>query len=401
MGGVSVVEIVTLNIGLATCSIRIGSIGILCSANSESPIGGVLTAYGGAVLYQALSMCLCGMMTNAVTPFSNPAILIFDAFATLAVWLVSCELSSQKIESSYQEKLKRPSLQLLRRRRENLPMSGFDNLMGFIEGRPSELPEDDPILWREQHLAWAQIRNNSMTIVGILLGEILIIWLLLFDSNFSRSLPVVALYFCVAAVFVICFRAVNVFASEFSQQTLDVLLTTPIDTATILKHKFFETRKFIRWFMLPLCTMLLHEIITIRTDPQGIVGVDAKNLGECWQSFALATATFLFVYPRLLMWLSLWAYFQLRNTVAAAIAILTLMWSSILLPEVFAHKWDSPIWLSPSTVFDTLFESGYRHALLSEQLIHFLAFTGLWLIISTVCKSRMDRLLGRLSVEKS
>jgi hypothetical protein len=110
--------------------------------------------------------------------------------------------------------------------------------------------------------------------------------------------------------------------SEHANQTLDILLTTPLGAAEILREKVRALRKSWLLFALPLGVVLAlegwSEYQYVRADTLW------RDLGRYW----ICDALVLLVYPPLVIWTALFFALWLRARSRAIVATLSLfaMW---------------------------------------------------------------------------
>ena len=181
----------------------------------------------------------------------------------------------------------------------------------------------------------------------------------------------------------ICIKACSVIQTERSHETLNLLLTLPITGRDLIHQKLFEVRKTINLFSVLLVTCVAFEAYWRweRADFSGTM------------EFLLAAIFALVVYPRLVMWLSLWLGTLIRQYVVAILLTLAVCAAVSFSPVIFAGDIS---YITSPPVFVRGFYSPRTQEPSWAITCHIILFTSAWLVLSQVYLRRVDRLMDRL-----
>ena len=166
-----------------------------------------------------------------------------------------------------------------------------------------DLPSDDPVSWRESGRSVFGRRGRffrstiflcagTLTLVVFLLG---LHPLTQGPDRLQRLANLVA--FC--GFFMMVVRSINALLDEQSNQTLDILLTTPMGAHEVLRGKAKAVSRY--W-------LLFGSMLAIIFVAQGWSEFEARRSGHFWQPLAQFWSTQLLaviVYPPLVIWTSL------------------------------------------------------------------------------------------------
>ena len=192
----------------------------------------------------------------------------------------------------------------------------------------SGLPEDDPIAWREQHRSGL---GQPHHLVRILLAMAIPIGFVCFltalDTRFQASqdeeISFVFGMVAIVVVLILCVHSANAFVSERVQQSLDVLLTTPMSAARIVAQKARALRRFTWVLAVPLLmitgTELWLEWDALRAWP---AHYPVPNDGRA--AYAACVLLTVLIYLPLFSWLSLWIGLRARTrfkAIATAVGV--------------------------------------------------------------------------------
>ncbi len=198
--------------------------------------------------------------------------------------------------------------------------------------RDRALPEDDPIAWREltrttlgrpHHLARLLVALEIPTVA-------LCIWAAFVDSgrnNGTLSLLVGALG--MLAVLVLSALSANAFVSERVNQTLEVLMTTPLEARDMVQQKARMLMRFMWVVAIPMLTVFAVEWGTERANSWRSYD-DPRN----HVLYLLCSVLTVVVYLPLVLWLSLWIGLKMRTRFRAIITALSVIVTWCVVPLV-------------------------------------------------------------------
>ena len=238
----------------------------------------------------------------------------------------------------------------------------------------TNLPQDDPIAWRESGRSLLGRRGRFLQSTLIAAGLALALSLFLLGlyprTAGPERLHHLSIVLGVTTVLVLTVRSVGALLSEHANQTLDILLTTPLGAAEILREKARALGRYWLLFALPLGVVFAlegwSEYQYVRAETIW------RDLGLYWICDALA----LLIYPPLIIWASLLFALWLRARSRAIVATLMLfaMWfiAPLTVLSLMWPQWRTAqpgLWLSllsPLGIVDA--NEGGRLALFSLRL---------------------------------
>ena len=268
LGGVTQTQVITGNLALLVALVTVGSFALMCSAYCRTTLGAFAAVYGlGALWFFGFSQfCGAGVLTPGHAFEHRPKSLAANIVMNVPP-LISAVLFLLAAQVFLTSRAHVPRTNHLRRWFENLD-SKFKELnkrfggIEIVRDSKSNLPDKRPVLWRE-------LREKSMTkihwVVRLMLPieAIVIVFggVHLLDRNinalggFSGGL----LLLWLIALILIVVQGANLIASERANQTLSVLLTTPIPRESILLEKAVASRPMAWIALVPLITGALGE----------------------------------------------------------------------------------------------------------------------------------------------
>lgn len=275
-----------------------------------------------------------------------------------------------------------------------------------------ELPDLAPVAWRETRQRWLSrhpVRNGIAFSLLLILAGFCSLDLL----NVPPSTPIPVTIFSLALwpgmLLHLITRASSLITQERIQQTLFVLLTSPLSGAEILRQKLIGIRSLIWMWLIPLSTCLVLRML-----------VDMPNVhrrGEGNGAYPMAfinEVTMLVIYPQVAIWGALYFSLRSRSTIAAimksiaSVAFLCLFpWLILILFAIacggLSEEYFAPIvallLIGPADLllygyeFDCL-PPGFDQSpfpVILNSLIH----GGLWWWLRRQCLENADLLLGR------
>lgn len=178
-----------------------------------------------------------------------------------------------------------------------------------------DLPEDEPIAWRERSKATG---NWLPLLLALEIPTITIVfWLARTGNGQPESISAVIFIVWALSVLLICVNSASLITKERNQQTLDLLLTTPLSSAEIIQQKFNGTRRLMLLCAAPLLTCIAFQSWwrAILYMPPTNVPVGEEVVGFVWWEYLITASSCVFIYFQLVGWIALWA--GLRNKSAS------------------------------------------------------------------------------------
>ena len=224
-------------------------------------------------------------------------------------------------------------------------------------------------------------------------------------SSGSRTTGHAALLVWLMAIIIVAVGGANMFASERTRQTLDVLLSTPMSTRDIVRQKFSGTLRLCLVLAVPILTM---SVIQLWLGPR--IEFDLPTL--------LLKYVSVLVYLPMFAWLA--CLLGMRSVTQARAVVLTFVliaaWFTvpylIVVPAAVFLGFYTPsgisetgltlMLLSPASmlldlVYPGFWSGGWRGAAMTPQmsLINLAIYSGFTMLFRSVCMFRADVWLGR------
>ncbi len=184
-----------------------------------------------------------------------------------------------------------------------------------------DLPGNKPIAWRES----TKGTRNWLVLLFILEIPALILAVWLAGNAVEDSVPV-AMEICglwaVSAV-LICVHTASLITRERNQQTLDLLLTTPLTSEEIVQQKFDGIRNLMIACGIPLFSCMLFQAwwrSTISARPSGL----EQKPGDVfvWWEYLITNACCIVIYFQSIGWIALWAGLKNKSPTRATLEAL-------------------------------------------------------------------------------
>jgi ABC-type transport system involved in multi-copper enzyme maturation permease subunit len=404
-GGVTTSALYSTMILLVLCVVQVASIALLCSAFCRTTVEAFMATY----LLLAVAW-LCVPLSIPFDPFRSeaaPTSSFIEARCLLMALSALCSLLLARwclVERAFVPP--RNVLLLLFQALDNIFNEWNQVTGGVVLVRDgSRFPEDRPVAWRETakkslgtfRYLFRVLVVLELPILGIATTSQ--ISAVRSDSPLSRFLYLV---WGVAAAMV-AVHAASVVSSERSRQSLDVLLTTPLSGADLLKQKMAGVRRLFRVLLVPFASIFLfHHWF--------------RSYGLDFTYVALSVASVCVFLP-LTAWLSMWLGLVLRTQMRAVFAALSavsllagLPWlARVLLSDVWGLALPAEVrWLlalGPASVIPRLEAWHALDRRFGEETVWMeagLLTLGLALyalaagLLRWQCLRRSDRLLGRV-----
>lgn len=182
--------------------------------------------------------------------------------------------------------------------------------------RAHDVPGNAPITWRETY------RGSSNWLPALLMLEIptgvLVLWLARMGNGSSEQISLVIMMLWLLAVLLICVHTSSLMTKERGQQTLELLLTTPMSSREIIQQKFNSTQRLMLICAAPLLTTILFQTWwrTVLVRPN--FGPDPK-IGFIWWEYLITAASCVILYLQLVGWVALWAGLRNKNPTRATL----------------------------------------------------------------------------------
>jgi ABC-type transport system involved in multi-copper enzyme maturation permease subunit len=366
-GGVSSVTLFTSIYVLFLTCLQVAAFALLCSAHFRTTVGAFLATYlGGFGIYYSVRMFGMFLDWRAQTYEGNlerclsvfPATLFGDEIAAVLLGSVpSLAMTALFLLLARFYLVRRAFAPATNRllalfRRIDAFMHNANRRFGNVTFRTQDrtLPKDDPIAWRE--MTRRSLGRPEYLVRVLLTVEPVILACCLFSGALGGHSTILAVT-GVIAVLILSIFASNCFVSERLNQTLEVLLTTPLTATEIIVQKTRPLTRLMWVIAVPLMTVFVYEAwgedIWIVWQP----GAHAPRPIPLYPAGAALTAA---IYLPLVMWLSIWIGLKVRTRFRAILTALGVIIGWCALPFFLAAmlKFNSheplgalPFYLSP------------------------------------------------------
>ncbi len=324
----------------------------------------------------------------------------------------------------------------VRRRPIQWPMNVFKRMDAFWmklnEGLPvlvkedNSLPANEPIAWRETQKRPLGTVRYLFRILVVLesIVVMVVVWFMWIgsSSSFSNSIETISVLFFLTfalAALAVTVRSATVISHERAYETLEVLATTPLSGAEIVRQKSRGPFRLWLVFAIPLLTLLVLDAwLAVKNRQWGWVNYWQKqdNIGPLEYLAFLCSAVL--IYLPTFSWMGMWFGLRSRGRSRAILASLAALVTWIGLPivvgvmgelqrEIFYGLGNEPtilfqeiLYFSPATLIfgirtharDLLKSQTPWEALFTANLI---LHAALGLFFRWRCITRADRYLGR------
>ncbi len=408
--------------------LQVAAFAILCSAFCRGTVGAVLASYLGLVIiYFGPIFIRLTFGTSYLR--SGEEDVLFAMFPVFHVDEFSRRGSSYSgsvaILTSITLFLLLARTALIRRSfltPRNLLLDWFRKLDRFLHGinqwvggiivvrSKGDLPGDAPVAWRGT--TKSVLGQTSHLIRLFLLLEVPTV--LAISGNLPRygggnaeELSVILFVLWGVAVLLLSVIGVGAVASERTRQTLDVLLTTPLSGADILRQKMAGVRRVWRILALPMLTVLVAKTWW--------EGSYHREFAPILHHLIPAVLTIL-IYLPLISWLAIWFGMRVRSRIRAMLGTATalILWVTLPIAILFVadevlhwiranqYPWAFAFLLSPGTAVvaaEYSWSNGWEN-LFGEMVVlsvaaDFLLYGLILYYLRRTCLAKADRLLGR------
>jgi len=263
-------------------------------------------------------------------------------------------------------------------------------------------PGRQPVAWRENKCATIGrpqyvVRLALVLETAVLLGCLAAITDMTgLDDTEWLGLMLFVLWGCAALT--VCVYSVNLFGTERTHRTLDILMSTPLDAREIVRQKMQPLRRILLVFLIPFGTLfLLHAYLE-----ELVYGQIATAV-----AFIILSVGTVLVYLPLIAWTACLVGIRMRKRARAIVTALVLLFIWVMGPIVLCiiidemHPSFSPgdecLYLSPlgvigELVFDFDFGDGAEVFL---AVVNLLANLAVFAIVRGCCMICADRCLRR------
>ena len=276
LGGVQGRQILEQSLGVVLLALQLGALTLLCSVWCRTTVAALLSSYLlGALLYVALPLLyltfrkynsnrewLASLFPPPVLLWTTSGDPVRDRVFALIPSLLSIFLFLGLARFFFLRRAFLPPTQFLRRvfRRLDAFMQRANRLTGGIVllRERSQLPGDAPIFWRETRTRALGRPHYLLRILVIAEGFTVLLCLLL-ALQMNRGHGELLALLGGLALLVVAVQSANVIVSERVNQTLEVLLTTPLAAAQIVREKERALFRLLLVLAMPLLTVVAVE----------------------------------------------------------------------------------------------------------------------------------------------
>jgi ABC-type transport system involved in multi-copper enzyme maturation permease subunit len=433
-GGVESRQVLDMTLGILISSIQIGALALMCSSWSRSTVSALIWAYLFTVLLYVGPPLLCELIAQFSSRFGNhyeyrrlSLLLLPEAAVEIAhrgywgrsrrnyLFLLPCIASIFFFLGLARWSLVRranvPPSDLLRRlfARLDALMKWANRFVGgvVVLRKGGSLPLFDPVFWRETH---RRVLGKPHYLVRLLcvieIPTVLLCVAIVLGSTGPFDPVALSLALAVLsalAIFSLVAVAANSIVSERVGQTLEVLLTTPLSAADIVRQKERALRRLICVLAAPLLTIIATKALLF----QGATDV-LRN--QQWFAYVVCAVLSVIIYLPLFTWLALWIGLWVRTRFQAILLALGVVgfWmvlGIVLLVAIHDNRLDGTGWhflvlLSPLGIpalneSDTLFDWFPQKAIWVTVIANALLYTFLARLIRRRLIAEADYRLRR------
>ena len=301
-----------------------------------------------------------------------------------------------------------------------------------VECSSTGLADLKPIGWREKR---RNSLNRPRTLLLFSAGFFLLQWWVLEENSSGAAADCCSLFsfvFLIVAVLLVLSQTCRLFGREREQQTLEVLLATPLNSFEILKQKRSGVNRLILLLLIPVLGTCFFNVFY--TTVRSCTLTQAYMSGPNYQYRSSSTAHVgtihwicastlytmcavgnAFIYMHLAKWvalaLGLKLNSQMKAMIGSLVSILVLCLIPLLLGELILMSIDMtpnhfPLWYFMSPLIPTgMNEFHDRHELYRNNWVpdsdvfvvvfHFMVYGGLVVILRTFLMLRLPDLLQR------
>lgn len=235
-----------------------------------------------------------------------------------------------------------PGLVARFRRLDGLLLAINRRVGGIVVAHDREpLPDGEPVAWRERNRRGLGKPNHLVRITLALEIPALLGIAVFAPHHTSRSdFLLSGLMFVVWAISLlfVTVHAASLIASERSDQTLDVLLTTPLSAEDIVKQKMTAMRRLIGVAAVPLLTVMVTEACC--------EAVNNRHVGRSMEPilYIVRSLVCMALFLPLAAWMALWVGLRVRNRLRATMTAAALVaFLFVGAPLLWVFAWEAVI----------------------------------------------------------
>ncbi|NQU39779.1 MAG: ABC transporter permease [Lentisphaerae bacterium] len=430
LGGVSVGDVLAAVITLLSAVLRVAAIALLCSAICRSTLSAFLAAYLSLLLLFVgvpfLWVAWLGHIFRMIdsdwilvwvfgpclqqSPTSGEA-LLYGALllAGLYVTLTATRLFLARPRLQRGAVIKRLHL------RYDRLVEWVNRFVGNVRwgGREASLPDGTPVAWRERSRAAVCMPRHMFrlfSLVCIPAGTLLVLLAASSGIFFCSGegcyrhgrevgeLALFILFLWLPAILVPAVYVANLISGERTDQTLDVLLTTPIEPRDILRQKMAAVPRLVLLVTAPIIMTIVVEFVGKY--------VRHGELGKGMLYLMLALGSIV-VYEWLFVWVAMSCSLRSRRRAVVVMQTLLRILGLIVVPFLLmllyglvfgggAFEHESMLFTSPTGLFILTELAGLDEAAhIAAGIVGLLAYGVIGWFTCLHCFSRASQLLHR------
>ena len=278
-------------------------------------------------------------------------------------------------------------------------------------------PYFSPIAWRETHKrSLGQTRYLIRVLMALELPVLMVIlgviWRSANDYNDAGvSMVITTMLVWVVSALLITVTSAGLIAGERSRQTMDILLTLPIEGRKIILDKIAGVCRLAWVCALPLVTCIVFEAWW-----RDVMGPRAwgGNRDFLWWEYLLTELSMVVVYVPLMVWVSLWIGLKVRSPTRATLTALVALVAWCIAPLLIIFStWElflspgrdvvssgmgmvlqfSPVFLYYQAEFESLHD--LSSVPLLPMIFNMFLYGACLLVVRSWVLSSADQLLGR------
>lgn len=328
---------------LSWCCLQVGAIALMCSAFCRTTVSSIISSYivGGLFYCSVAIVALIDMVLNDTRHVywsSDDLVFMFlppyvfeDAgrkgFNEVVVRSIPIACSTLLFLVLARIFLLRRAFTPARQRMRQLfrwldaRFLSLNKLVGdrMLSRRQGDLPEIAPVAWRElSRRSLGQPHHLLRILMAIMTPLTILVMVMLQAGTFSdmtwrrdqEELSVVMFMLWPLAVLVVAVVSVNAIASERANQTLQVLLTTPVTGRDIVRQKMQSVRRVVMVMAVPLLAWASLEYY-----------VEQPDNTESLLNFVASVSTIL-IYLPMVAWLGILIGMRIKSRNRAILTVL-------------------------------------------------------------------------------
>lgn len=341
LGGISVADLATAVATLLSAVMRVAAVSLLCSALCGTTMAAFLSAYLFLFLIYAAFPFLTAILFHNLFRYYNddwieswifgPWLDSSPSFGEqvkyvilLLIGLWVC-LACTRLLLGRSRRL-RGALAKRCHRWLDLWLERLNRFVGNVRwgGKGDSLPDAAPVAWRERSRAAVCVPRHMFRLLCLVCVPTIfilsMIWIPHSLYNHYRhgggeGFAVFLMFLWLPALLVPAVYVANLISGERSDQTLDVLLTTPIAPRNVLRQKLAAVPRLVMLMALPM-------LMTVFTKFYCVYGHSTRNTDKAWIYLFLSLGS-IAVYEWLVVWIAF--HSSLRTRRRSVVVLLTLV----------------------------------------------------------------------------